>query len=201
MMTKPRRARIERKTNESEVVVDVIIDGQGRAAIDTGVGMFDHLLGSLARHGLFDFSIKATGDYHVDQHHTVEDISICLGRAFNEALGDRRGIRRMAHAYVPLDEALAFVAVDIGGRPWWELDFPFTADRIGTLNSQLVAHVLQSFVMESRMNLHARIIRGADDHHKAEALFKALARALDDATQIDPRRAQDIPSTKGVIEA
>lgn len=199
-MPNDRRARVERKTNESEVVVDLIIDGQGRAAIDTGVGMFDHLLGSLARHGLFDLSIKATGDYHVDQHHTVEDVSICLGRAFGDALGDRRGIRRMAHAHVPLDEALAFVAVDIGGRPWWHLDLPFAAERIGTLNSQLVSHVLQSFVIESRMNLHAEIVRGTDDHHKAEALFKALARALDDATQIDPRRAGEIPSTKGLIE-
>lgn len=199
-MPNDRRARVERKTNESEVVVDLIIDGRGRAAIDTGVGMFDHLLGSLARHGLFDLSIKATGDYHVDQHHTVEDVSICLGRAFGDALGDRRGIRRMAHAYVPLDEALAFVAVDFGGRPWWHLDLPFAAERIGTLNSQLVAHILQSFVIESRMNLHAEIVRGTDDHHKAEALFKALARALDDATQIDPRRAGEIPSTKGLIE-
>lgn len=199
MMTS-RRARVERNTNESQVVVDLIIDGQGRAAIDTGVGMFDHLLGSLARHGLFDLSIKATGDYHVDQHHTVEDVAICLGRAFGEALGDRQGIRRMAHAHVPLDEALAFVAIDIGGRPWWRLDLPFTGEKIGTLNSQLVAHVLQSFVVESRMNLHAEIVRGTDDHHKAEALFKALARALDDATQIDPRRAGEIPSTKGLIE-
>ena len=194
-----RRGRVERQTAESQVVVEVVIDGQGIAAVETGVGMFDHLLTSLARHGLFDLSIKATGDYHVDQHHTVEDVAICLGRAFHEALGDRRGIRRMAHAYVPLDEALAFVAIDIGGRPWWELDLPFTGERIGTLNSQLVAHVLQSFTLESRLNLHAKILAGSDDHHKAEALFKALARALDEATQIDPRRAGEIPSTKGLI--
>lgn len=199
-MPAERRARVERTTKESQIVVDLAIDGRGAASVATGVGMFDHLLDALARHGLFDLTVKATGDYHVDQHHTVEDVAICLGRAFGEALGDRRGIRRMAHAYVPLDEALAFVAVDFGGRPHWHLDLPFTGERIGTLNSQLVGHVLQSFTIEARVNLHAEIVRGTDDHHKAEALFKALARALDDATRIDPRRAEDIPSTKGVIE-
>lgn len=182
------------------MLVEFVIDGHGKASIETGVGMYDHLLTALARHGLFDITVKATGDYQVDQHHTVEDIAICLGRAFSEALGDRRGIRRMAHAHVPLDEALAFVAIDIGGRPWCQLDLPFAGERIGSLNSQLVGHILHSFTVESRLNLHARIVAGTDDHHKAEALFKALARALDEATQIDPRRAGEIPSTKGTIE-
>ena len=161
--------------------------------------MLDHLLDQLAKHGLFDITVRATGDLEKDAHHTTEDTAILLGRAFSQALGDRAGIARMGHAIVPLDEALALVAVDLGGRGFAEIDLPFAGERIGELPGSLVRHFLQSFALEARASLHVKLLAGMDDHHRAEATFKALARALDDATAVDPRRAGVVPSTKGVV--
>lgn len=193
-----RSAEITRKTNETDVFVRLKIDGTGQADIKTGIGFYDHMLHHVAHHGLFDLTIDATGDLHIDEHHTVEDVAITLGQALDRALGDRKGIVRMADAFVTMDEALAHVVVDLSGRPYCVVDAPFSSDRIGGLGTSLIAHVFESLATHARMNLHARALYGRDDHHKAEALFKALGRALDAATQIDPRRT-GVPSTKGVI--
>jgi imidazoleglycerol-phosphate dehydratase len=160
--------------------------------------MLDHLLEQVARHGLFDITIEASGDLHVNEHHTVEDVGICLGQALGQALGERRGIVRMGHAIVPMDEALALVAVDLGGRGYAAVDMDFTSDRIGQLPTEMIGHLLEACAIEGRFNLHVRVPAGTNDHHKAEAVFKALARALGDATRIDPR-ISDIPSTKGKL--
>ena len=165
--------------------------------MDTGIGFFDHLLDQLARDGLFDIKLKATGD---DPHHIVEDVAICLGKAFNEALGEKRGIRRMASVAVPMDEALVTVAIDIGGRGYAVLDLTFSAGGLTGLNPDLVRHFLESFAFQARLNLHAAIVYGSNDHHKAEALFKALGRALDAATRIDERISGELPTTKGFLE-
>ncbi len=194
----PRTASIERRTNETTVGVTVALDGAGRHSVATGVPFFDHLLAHVAVHGLFDLTVQAQGDLHIDEHHTVEDVAIVLGQAIDQALGDRRGIRRMGHAYVPMDEALALVAVDLSGRPYAVVDAAFSAPAIGALGTSLVPHVLETLATHARMNLHARVLYGRDDHHKAEALFKALGRALRDAVESDPRRA-GVPSTKGVL--
>lgn len=194
-----RRAVVERITNETTVRVELDLDGRGEARVATGVGFFDHLIHALARHGLFDLAVSATGDLEVDEHHTVEDVAIVLGRAFLQSLGDRRGIRRMAHAVVPLDEALALVAVDISGRGFAAVEAEFAGPRIGTLEAHMVRHFLETFAREGQFTLHARVLAGDNDHHKAEALFKALARALDAATQIDVRLADAVPSTKGTL--
>lgn len=193
-----RSAEITRKTNETDVFVRLKIDGTGQADIKTGIGFYDHMLHHVAHHGLFDLTIDATGDLHIDEHHTVEDVAITLGQALDRALGDRKGIVRMADAFVTMDEALAHVVVDLSGRPYCVVDAPFSSDRIGGLGTSLIAHVFESLATHARMNLHARVLYGRDDHHKAEVLFKALGRALDAATQIDPRRT-GVPSTKGVI--
>lgn len=193
-----RSAEITRKTNETDVYVRLKLEGTGQADIKTGIGFYDHMLHHVAHHGLFDVTIDATGDLHIDEHHTVEDVAITLGQAFDRALGDRKGIVRMADAFVTMDEALAHVVVDLSGRPYCVVDAPFSSDRIGGLGTSLIAHVFESLATHARMNLHARALYGRDDHHKAEALFKALGRALDAATQIDPRRT-GVPSTKGVI--
>lgn len=195
-----RRAALTRETGETRVSVDVEIDGQGTGQVDTGVGMLDHLLTAFARHGRFDLTVKATGDIHIDDHHTVEDVAITLGRAFAQALGEPRGINRMGDALVPLDEALAQVAVDFGGRGYAVIEASFSEHGPGALSGYMITHFLETLAIEARMNLHARIVAGANDHHKAEALFKALGRALDQATQVDPRIARQVPSTKGVIE-
>ncbi|MBI2906861.1 MAG: imidazoleglycerol-phosphate dehydratase HisB [Chloroflexi bacterium] len=197
---RPRRASVRRETGETKVAVTVNIDGSGRYDIKTGIGMLDHFLSHVARHGLFDISVEGSGDLSANLHHLVEDVAICLGRAFGQALGERVGIVRMAHAVVPMDEALALVAVDIGGRGYAVIEAPFTDERIAELPTDLVRHFLESFAFEGRMNLHARLLAGANDHHKAEALFKALGRALDSATRFDERVAGEVPSTKGVIE-
>jgi imidazoleglycerol-phosphate dehydratase len=190
---------VRRETKETQVAVEVSLDGAGRSDIATSVGMLDHLLEQIPRHGLFDITIKATGDIDRDPHHLIEDIGICLGRAFSEALGERRGIVRMAHAMVPLDEALALVAVDLGGRGYAALDMAFSTDRIGQLPTEMIGHLLSAFAIEGRFNLHVQVPAGSNDHHKAEAAFKALARALADAVRLDPRIA-DVPSTKGTLE-
>ena len=195
-----RTATIRRETGETKIEITLDLDGRGRAQVNTGVGFLDHMLTALARHARFDLAVQATGDLHVDEHHTVEDVGIALGRALGEALGDRAGITRMGHAVVPMDEALALVAVDIGGRGYFVFDGSFDTPRIGQMATSLVPHFLESLALEARMNLHARLLTGRDDHHRAEALFKALARALHQATRLDPTLAGDVPSTKGTID-
>ena len=199
-----RKATVERKTKETNIKVELNIDGPGafESKADTGIGMLDHLLELLAHHGRFDLKVQAAGDLPIDQHHTVEDVAICLGQAFRQALGESKGIARMGHAFVPMDDALALVAIDIGGRGYAVLDssLKFQRKTIGNLESALVGHFLETLAAEARLNLHATLLEGKNDHHKAEALFKALARALDAATQVDPRLEGQVPSTKGVIE-
>jgi len=190
---------IRRETKETKVVVEVNLDGAGRSEIATSIGMLDHLLEQLPRHGLFDITLQASGDIDRDPHHLVEDIGICLGRAFSEALGERRGIVRMAHAMVPLDEALAVVAVDLGGRGYAAVDMAFTSERIGELPTEMIGHLLSAFAIEGRFNLHVQVPVGTNDHHKGEAAFKALARALGDAVRLDPRIGGEIPSTKEIL--
>ena len=192
-----RKAKVIRETAETNVRVELNIDGSGQFEITTGIRMFDHLLAQLAQHGVFDIKISASGP---DQHHVVEDVAISLGKAFNQALGEKRGIMRMAHSIVPMDEALAAVAVDIGGRSYSVIEAAFSKVNVGELSADLVRHFLVSFASEAKINLHAKVITGINDHHKAEALFKALGRALDSATRIDERIAGRIPSTKEAIE-
>jgi imidazoleglycerol-phosphate dehydratase len=192
-----RKAKVVRETAETNVRVELNIDGSGQFQITTGIRMFDHLLSHLAQHGVFDIKISASGP---DQHHVVEDVAISLGKAFNQALGKKQGIVRMAHAVVPMDEALAEVAVDIGGRAYSVIEADFKEASIGDLDADLVRHFLISLASEAKINLYAKVFSGINDHHKAEALFKALARALDSATCIDERIAGRVPSTKEVIE-
>lgn len=198
-MATERRGKEERETKETRVSVEVYLDGTGQADIATGVGMLDHLLEQIAKHSLIDITIKAEGDLQIDPHHTAEDVAICLGRALKQALGQRRGIVRFAHAVVPLDEALALVAIDVSGRGYAALELDWTGERVGELPTDLVGHMLWSIATEARLTLHARILAGASDHHKAEAVFKALARALGAATRLDPRLAGQVPSTKGTL--
>lgn len=193
-----RTSKIHRTTRETDITVRLVLDGTGASDINTGIGFYDHMLNHLAHHGLFDISLTAAGDLHIDEHHTVEDVAIALGQAFDRALGDRAGITRMADAFVPMDESLAHVAVDLSGRPYCVVQAEFAPVRIGALSTSLIPHILESLATHARMNLHARVLYGRDDHHKSEALFKALGRALYAACAIDPRRS-GIPSTKGVI--
>ena len=195
-----RIGRCERETRETHVRAVWRLDGSGLAEVRTGIGYLDHMLDALARHGLFDLQVEAQGDLHVDEHHTVEDVGITLGRALADAVGDRRGMRRMGDAAVPLDEALALVAVDLSGRGLATLDIPLNGPRLGQLPTELVPHFFQSLAMEAGITLHVHVLRGQNDHHKVEACFKALAKALDWATSLDPRVADQIPSTKGVLQ-
>ncbi len=199
MTNLPRTATITRKTGETDIEITLNLDGTGQADIETGVGFLDHMLHALARHARFDLTARAHGDLHIDEHHTVEDVGIVLGRAIAEALGDRKGITRMGHALVPMDESLALVAIDFGGRGYFVFDGHFDTERIGQMGTSLIPHFLESVAHEGRMNLHARLLTGTDDHHRAEALFKALARALDMAKQPDSRLAGQVPSTKGTL--
>jgi imidazoleglycerol-phosphate dehydratase len=192
-----RRAAVRRRTGETNVSLEISLDGSGRWEINTGVRIFDHLLAAFARHGLFDLKLTATGD---DTHHLVEDVAICLGRAFNEALEEKRGIVRMADVRVPMDEALASVVVDLSGRGYAVMDLAFGGGDLPDLPADLVRHFLETFTAEARLNLHAAVLYGRNDHHKAEALFKALGRALDAATRLDARLAGESPSTKGLLE-
>ena len=194
-----RTATVTRQTGETDIKVTLTLDGAGQADIDTGLGFLDHMLTALARHARFDLTVQARGDLHIDEHHTVEDVGIVLGRALAQALGDRRGITRMGHAIVPMDEALALVAVDFGGRGYFVFDGHFSTERIGQVGTSLIPHFLESVAHEGRLNLHVRLLAGTDDHHRAEAIFKALARALDMAKQRDARLAGQIPSTKGTL--
>jgi imidazoleglycerol-phosphate dehydratase len=198
-MQQARTAHVRRQTRETCVEVTLNVDGSGRADIATGIGFLDHMLDSLARHSRFDLTVKAEGDLHVDQHHTAEDVGIALGQALDRALGERKAIRRFGDATVPLDEALAQVAIDLGGRAFSSIDLPFKGQMIGGLSSEMIPHLLQSFASDGRFALHVRLLAGENDHHRAEATFKALARALDDATRPDARLGDAVPSTKGVI--
>ncbi len=193
-----RIATIKRETKETNIRIDLNIDGGGKWNITTGIRMFDHLLAQLAQHGRFDLKVSATGD---NQHHLVEDVAICLGKALGEALGEKRGIVRMADASVPMDDALAMVALDIGGRGYAVLDLPFTDNDMAELPTDLVRHFLESLAVEAKLNLHAKVAYGTNDHHKVEALFKALGRALDMATRIDGRISGELPSTKELLES
>ena len=195
-----RQGQVERQTKETQITVAVALDGSGRVEVNTGIGFLDHMLTLFAGHGLFDIKAQATGDLYIDDHHTAEDVMICLGKALDQALGDRRGIVRTAHSFVPMDEALALVAVDLGGRPYCVFEADFVTPKVGQLGTDLLFHLFESLAIHARMNLHAKVFYGRNDHHKVEALFKALARALDAATQLDPRRG-DVPSTKGTLTA
>jgi imidazoleglycerol-phosphate dehydratase len=192
-----RKATVKRETKETSINLTLNVDGTGKYETVTGIRMFDHMLSQLARHGGFDLSVSATGD---DPHHLVEDVAICLGKAFLEALGERRGIVRMADATVPMDDALSMAAVDISGRGYARLDLTFADNDMLGFPTDLIRHFLETFAVEGRMNLHARTLYGTNDHHKAEALFKALGKALDKATRIDERKAGELPSTKEWLE-
>ena len=194
-----RSSILNRETAETRVSVELDLDGQGSYEIDTGNGMFDHMLAQLSRHGAMDLKVSAQGDVEVGWHHLVEDVGIVLGRAMREAVGDARGITRMSHAYVPLDEALALAVVDFSGRGYAVIDSMLTESDLGGLSGSLIDHFLESFSREGAFNLHLRVLAGANNHHKAEAAFKALARAVKAALTIDESRGGAVPSTKGKI--
>ena len=191
-----RLAIVKRETKETNISLELNIDSRGKCEINTGIPMLDHLLEQVTRHGVFDIKLSATGD---DQHHLVEDVAICLGKALGEALEEKRGIIRMANATVPMDDALAMVTVDISGRGYTVLELPFSENDMAGFPTDLIRHFLESFATEAKLNLHARVVYGVNDHHKVEALFKALGRALDMATRIDERISGELPSTKGLL--
>lgn len=194
-----RIATVSRDTQETQITVSVNLDGQGRLECETGVPFLDHMLDQVARHGLIDLQIKAVGDLHIDDHHTVEDLGITLGQAFHEAIGDKRGIYRYGHAYVPLDEALSRVVIDFSGRPGLFMNVEFTRDTIGSMDTQLFWEFFQGFVNHARVTLHIDNIKGFNAHHQAETIFKAFGRALRIAVSEDPRMAGQMPSTKGCL--
>ena len=193
-----RTAAIKRDTKETQIELSLNLDGAGKADISSGVGFYDHMLGHIALHGKFDLAVRAEGDLHIDAHHCIEDIAICLGKAIDEALGARIGIERMGAAYVPMDEALARVVIDLSGRPYAVIAADFKTPMMGQMPTDLVAHALETVAAHARMNLHAEVLYGRNDHHKAEALFKAFGRALAAAVALDPGR-RGIPSTKGTL--
>lgn len=193
-----RIAAISRKTKETDISISINLDGSGKHNISTGVGFLDHMLTAIAVHGLFDLEVKTVGDLHIDSHHTIEDTGIVLGQCIDQALGDRKGINRMGHAYVTMDEALGFVALDLSGRPYTVFQADWHAPMIGQFPTTLVGHFFESIAFQAKMNLHAKVEYGRDDHHQAEALFKAFARALRVAIEFDPRRT-GIASTKGTL--
>ena len=194
-----RRAEVARDTAETKITVRVDLDGTGKARLATGIGFFDHMLDQIARHGLIDLDVQAAGDLHIDGHHTVEDVGITLGQAVNKAVGDKKGIRRYGHAYVPLDEALSRVVVDFSGRPGLVMNVPFKSGMIGTFDSQLAHEFFQGFANHAFVTLHIDNLRGENAHHQCETVFKAFARALRAALERDPRAAGTIPSTKGSL--
>jgi len=194
-----RRAEVQRSSNETSISLSVAIDGSGSAEVDTGVGFFDHMLHHLARHGLFDIRVQAQGDLHIDAHHTVEDVGICLGKAFLEAVGVPEGIRRYGHAVVPMDEALAEVAVDFSGRPFLVFNAELPNGRLGNFDLELAREFMQAFAINARLTLHINLRYGQNTHHAIEGIFKALAQALRRALEMDPRNTS-IPSTKGMLE-
>jgi imidazoleglycerol-phosphate dehydratase len=194
----PRGARVTRKTKETDIVLQLDIDGTGAAKIETGIPFFGHMLEAFARHGLMDLAVDARGDLDVDLHHTVEDVGICLGKAFHEALGDRRGIVRFGTAYVPMDEALAAVHVDVSGRPYFSYNVPFAKTRVGNFDLDLLKDFFRAFAMNAMLNLHVNLHYGENLHHIAEALFKAFGRALAEASRMNPR-IEGVLSTKGAL--
>ena len=195
----PRTAIVSRNTAETQITVEVNLDGTGKASLSTGIGFFDHMLDQIARHGLIDLNIQAKGDLHIDGHHTVEDVGITLGQAVAQAVGDKKGLRRYGHAYVPLDEALSRVVIDFSGRPGLEMHVPFKSGMIGSFDSQLAYEFFQGFANHAFVTLHIDNLRGDNAHHQAETVFKAFARALRMALEIDPRSVGVIPSTKGSL--
>ena len=198
-MFSPRIAEVSRNTAETKITVKLNLDGTGQSKLSTGIGFFDHMLDQIARHGLIDLDIHCVGDLHIDGHHTVEDVGITLGQAVAKAVGDKKGLRRYGHAYVPLDEALSRVVVDFSGRPGLDMHVPFKTELIGTFDSQLAYEFFQGFVNHAFVTLHIDNLRGENSHHQAETVFKAFARALRMALEIDPRAANVIPSTKGSL--
>jgi imidazoleglycerol-phosphate dehydratase len=194
-----RRARIERNTRETRIAVELDLDGTGRSHLETGVPFLDHMLDQIARHGLVDLDVRASGDLHIDAHHTVEDIGITLGQAVRKALGELAGVTRYGHAYVPLDEALSRVVIDLSGRPGLEFHVPFTRSLIGSFDVDLAHEFFQGFVNHALVTLHVDNLRGQNAHHQAETVFKAFGRALRMAVQLDPRQAGALPSTKGML--
>ena len=197
--TSHRRAEVVRQTAETQITVRVDLDGTGQSTLSTGIGFFDHMLDQIARHGLIDLDVQARGDLHIDGHHTVEDVGITLGQAVYKAVGDKRGIRRYGHAYVPLDEALSRVVIDFSGRPGLVMNVPFKSGMIGTFDSQLAHEFFQGFANHAFVTLHIDNLRGENAHHQCETVFKAFARALRAALELDPRAAGSVPSTKGSL--
>ena len=198
-MTEPRIATIQRDTKETKIRVRVNLDGNGAAKLATGIGFFDHMLDQIARHGLIDLEIEAQGDLHIDGHHTVEDVGIALGMAVAQAVGDKKGLRRYGHAYVPLDEALSRVVIDFSGRPSLTMHVPFKSGMIGGFDAQLAHEFFQGFANHALVTLHIDNLRGENAHHQAETVFKAFARALRSAVERDPRMGDTVPSTKGSL--
>ena len=194
-----RQAEVTRKTAETNIRVVINLDGSGQSKLETGIGFLDHMLDQIARHGLIDLDVQCTGDLHIDGHHTVEDVGITLGQAFAQAVGDKKGIRRYGHAYVPLDEALSRVVVDFSGRPGLHMDVAFTSGMIGQLDTQLVFEFFQGFVNHAGVTLHIDNLKGVNAHHQCETIFKAFGRTLRAALELDPRAAGVIPSTKGSL--
>jgi imidazoleglycerol-phosphate dehydratase len=194
-----RTATLERNTNETKIKVSLNLDGTGKAEVSTGVGFFDHMLAQIARHGLFDLTVQADGDLHIDPHHTVEDVGICLGKVFLEALGEPVGITRYGHGIVPMDEALGEAAVDVSGRPYLVFNAEIPGERVGQFDTELTEEFFRAFAVNARITLHLSLRYGTNSHHAIEALFKAAARALRQAVSIDPR-VQGVPSTKGMLE-
>lgn len=195
-----RKASIARKTKETDILLEIILDGSGDASVSTGIGFFDHMLSAFAKHGLFDLSVKAAGDLEIDQHHLVEDVGIVLGMAVEKALGDKRGIGRSGSFAFPMDETLSVVSIDFGGRALLNFDAKFEREFIGKLQSDLVKEFLAGFVQGAKCNLHVRVLYSGNDHHKCEGIFKGFARALTQACAINPRVADKLPSTKGMIQ-
>ncbi|KAF1021821.1 MAG: Histidine biosynthesis bifunctional protein HisB [Paracidovorax wautersii] len=198
-MNAPRIAEVSRTTAETQITVKVNLDGTGRATLASGIGFFDHMLDQIARHGLIDLDVHCQGDLHIDGHHTVEDVGITLGQAVAQAVGDKKGIRRYGHAYVPLDEALSRVVIDFSGRPGLQFHVPFTSGMVGAFDTQLAYEFFQGFANHAGVTLHIDNLRGINAHHQAETVFKAFARALRAALEFDPRNAGVIPSTKGSL--
>jgi imidazoleglycerol-phosphate dehydratase len=194
-----RKASVKRTTKETDVAVTVDLDGRGEAAIATGIGFLDHMLDLLARHSRIDMTVKASGDLHIDHHHTTEDVGIALGQAVKQALGDMRGITRYADVHLPMDEALTRVAIDISGRPFLVFKSAFSRDKIGAFDTELVREWFQAFAMNAGITLHVETLYGTNDHHISESCFKGLARALRAAVTVDPRAKDEVPSTKGSL--
>ena len=194
-----RKGAVSRKTKETDVEVELNLDGQGRSQIATGIGFLDHMLDLLARHSRIDITVKAKGDLHIDQHHTTEDVGIALGQAMKQALGDMKGITRYADVHMPMDEALTRVAIDISGRPYLVFKAEFSRDKVGSFDTELVEEWFRAFAINAGVTLHVALLYGSNDHHIAESCFKGLARALRAAVSIDPRAANEVPSTKGSL--